>query len=348
MKASSTNSTILCSKLYIFIWVFFAALILFSRSYASPKEEKLMEYTQTKPYFGAYVTIHCFYSAKTNIAGIINDCWQKVEEMQNNMNVYSETGEIAKINKFGTFGVVVSESVFKLLTSSIAYSGLSGGAFDITVFPLVKLWKDAAGKAHLPDSKEIEEARSRVGFGKVILEAPNRVILCKKGMQIDLGGIVSGYACDQIAHILEAGGIANFMIDTGGEIFAKGKNKGSMPWTIGVQDPQDKNALLMTIELNNECVSTSGNYEKFYMIGSQRFSHIINPLTGYPQKDVISATVIAKTGTQADALSTALCVLGGIKSELLVSSLENVEALIVEYKEGKLITYNTGRFSSHQ
>ena len=134
------------------------------------------------------------------------------------------------------------------------------------------------------------------------------------------------------------------MIDGGGEIFCRGKDQGQKPWIIGVQDPFDKNKLHGVVKLENRGISTSGNYEKFYLIGQERFSHIINPFTAYPQKEAVSVTVIADTTQAANELSTAIAVLGAQKGIRLVNSLKNVEAIVIEKKEGKALLYKSKGF----
>lgn len=308
--------------------------------------KKIVEYKQSRPYLGAYVMIRCFYPTGKDISSSIKACWERMDQIQSRMNAYSKSGDVAKINNSGPNGATVHDDMYSLLEKCIGYSRFTNGAFDVTVFPLVELWKNAGKKGALPEKYALETALNKVGYKNLRLQPPDRVILAKKGMKIDLGAIVSGYACDELAGILDKGGIKNFLIDTGGEIYCRGKEAGRKPWRIGIQDPQNKSKILMAINIRNKCISTSGNYEKFYLIGKKRYSHIINPAIGYPEMEAISATVIAKTGAQADALSTALCVLGGAKGIKLLSSINNVDALVIENRDGKAIKYATPRFKS--
>jgi thiamine biosynthesis lipoprotein len=318
---------------------FMGTLFLCGCTHQNPQE-----YQETRAYLGANVTIRCFFDPQKDAASTIKKCWDKMDFIQQEMNAYSKTGDLARINKSSPRGVVVHQETYRLLKDCLEFSRLSKGAFDITVFPLVKLWKDAEVKGQLPDKEALEAAKSKVGYQKINLQGPSRIVLAQEGMRLDFGAVVSGYACDELAAILDAGGIKDYMIDTGGEIFCRGKEAGKIPWKIGIQDPADKNIVLMSFDLRDECASTSGNYEKFYTIEGARFSHIIDPRSGYPQEDVISATVIAPTGKQADALSTALCVLGGKKGIALANSLQGVRAIILEHKDGKTATYKTGGF----
>lgn len=308
------------------------------------KGGNLQEYKETRPYFGAYVTIHCFYDTRKDIPGLIKKCWERIDEIEQRMNAYAQKGDLAELNRSGISGARVHQDVYLLLEYSLSLSKVTKGAFDVTVFPLVEFWKNVEKEGRLPDKAAVAAAQSRVGYQNLRLEGRGKVSFSKQGMKVDLGGIVSGYACDEVAAILESHKINNFLIDTGGEVLCRGKNKGGVPWLIGIQDPQDKNKLIMTVELKDRCVSTSGNYEKFYTIEGEKLSHIIDPASGYPQKGTISVTVIAKTGKEADALSTALCVLGREKGMALIQRLPAVEALIVESKDGRIARFQTKSF----
>lgn len=348
MPSSSTFSTIYINKPRRFYKIrkfFFITVLLLSLG-TSLEARELKEYKATRPYLGAYVTIQCFYEAdqESLAAEAIQKCWGRMDQIQQEMNAYAQEGDVAEINRNGPQGVRVRQDVYRLLKDSLHFAQLAEGAFDVTVFPLVELWKDAEAQGRFPDQAELKAARDKVGYQNLRLEEPDRVVLAKPGMKVDLGGIVAGFACDEIAAILGSYGIKDFLVDTGGEIFCRGKNKGSEPWLVGIQDPQDKQGILMTIELNDSCASTSGNYEKFYTIEGTSLSHIIDPVSGYPQKDIISATVIAKSAELADALSTALCVMGSEKGMALIRRLDSVEALIIENKDGVTRKTQTEKF----
>ncbi|MBF0489299.1 MAG: FAD:protein FMN transferase [Candidatus Omnitrophica bacterium] len=310
------------------------------------KKRALIKYDETNPYLGAAVRIHCFYDSKIDISPIIKQCWEKVGQVQLHMNVYARTleGDLSKLNANGFEGVAVNQDVFHVIKESIEYSQLTKGAFDITTYPLVELWKKAGQQGKLPDEESLRSARDKVGYQNLELKKPNRVYFKKKGMKVDLGSPASGFVCDAIAQIFDKYKIKHYLVDGGGEIFCKGEDQGPKPWIIGIQDPFDKDKLYGVIKLKNKGVSTSGNYEKFYTIGKEKFSHIIDPRSGYPQKGAVSITVIAQTTQKANELSTALSVLGGQKGIELANSLKNVEAFVIEQKEGEVFYYQTKGF----
>ncbi|MBF0569179.1 MAG: FAD:protein FMN transferase [Candidatus Omnitrophica bacterium] len=309
----------------------------------------LKEYYEIRSYFGTTVWIHCFYDDKVDMSSAAKACWQKADLIQSYMNVYAEPreGNLSWLNKAGTQGIRVQEDIFKLLKHALAYCRLTDGAYDVTIFPLVQLWKNAAKEGRLPDKKLVESVKDQVGYQNVVLQGPDLVFFMKKGMMIDLGSPASGYFCDEVAAILDAHGIRHFMVDGGGELFCRGKNRGEIPWSVGVQDPFNKDKIFTAIDLQDKGISTSGNYEKFSTIGTEKFAHIIDPRTGYPQKGAASVTVVAETTQAANELSTALCVMGGRKGLEFIRSLKNVEALIIENQNDKIVEYRSRAFEKN-
>lgn len=313
-------------------------------------DQGLKEYYEARPYFGTMVSIHCYYDPALDMASIARKCWQKADDLQLNMNANGEAGkgDLARLNASGFEGVRVGQDVYQVIKQSLEYSRLTRGAYDVTVLPLVMLWKEAARQGHIPDKKALESAQEKVGYQFLRLQEPDVVFFMKKGMKVDLGSPASGYFCDVVADILTASGIQHFLVDGGGELFARGKNQGKTPWRIGIQDPFHKGKIISIVELKDQGVSTSGNYEKFYTIGTEKFSHIINPQTGAPQKNAVSVTVIASSAQAANELSTGLCVLGGEEGLKIIRTFKNVEALIVEEKDGKSAVYATALFQQPQ
>lgn len=328
-------------KRYILLIAVFISITIFLSGSASTRNYGLQEYKQARDFFGTYVSIHCFYEEKKDISKITQQCWERFKTIQASMNAQSTVGDVARINNLGFYGVQVSDDVYNLLKDSIELSRLTEGAFDVTVFPLVALWKAAAKVGQMPAEGTLAAAKNKVGYKYIRLETGNTVFLEKNGMKIDLGGIAKGYAVDQAARILDQNGIRHFLIDAGGDIYCRGLYDGKKAWQVGIQDPTRGNIVIDLLKIKDEAVTTSGDYERFYVIDGKKFSHIINPVTGYPQETVISATVIATKAYQADAISTALCVMGTQKGIDLIDSLNGVEAMIVKDTEGKALTYRS-------
>jgi len=152
--------------------------------------------------------------------------------------------------------------------------------------------------------KEIRTAQNSLGVSSLAFLPGNQVRLTKKNVEIDLGGIAKGYALDEGARILRENGFRNFLIDAGGDVFAGGCNCESQPWKIGLRDPRNPQKVLDVLYLSNMAVTTSGDYERYYKISGQRWSHIMNPITGYPSQGILSTTVVAPVAQESDAFST--------------------------------------------
>ncbi len=279
---------------------------------AGGSKEALERYRESRFLMGT--TVHVDVCVEASNAGKIKlayqQVWERLEDISWRMNVFDERSDVARINKAGLNVVAVGADTYYVLQKALDYTRLTQGAFDITVWPLIQLWKYSEEKNVFPSAAEILEAKQKVGSHKIRLLGDNRVQMLQRAVQIDLGGIAGGYAVDEAARILRENGITNFFIDDGGDIYAGGYNCERQPWRIGIGDPRDRAKMLDIIALSNASVTTSGNYERYYEIEGERLSHILNPLTGYPQKEVVSATMIAPTAIEADALATALCVLG--------------------------------------
>ncbi len=290
-------------------------------------------------------------SQKEELKKAVEVVWKRIANISWRINVYDDKSDVTRINSAAYFNPVTVESdTYQLIKDSLEYNHLTFGSFDITVWPLIKLWKESEKNNELPTQAQIEGVKKNMGADKIKCLEKNQVQLLNPQTKIDLSSITDGYAADEAARIFKENGFYDFLVDAGGELFVSGKNCEGTPWAVGVLNPQNTSGLIDVLQLSNEGVSTSGNYERYYQINGQRWSHIINPLTGYPQKDVISATVIAPRSLDADALSTALCVLGGQQGIALIDSLsEDLAALIIEQNDkGEIIFYKSAHYDSRR
>ena len=222
---------------------------------------------------------------------------------------------------------------------------LSGGAFDITVAPLVKAFgfgrKSDQIAAISPEM--IDSLRAFVGFDKVVL-IDHRVYKSDPRVQIDGGAVAKGQACDVIAELLRQNGCKNYLVDIGGEVVAKGKNAKGAPWHIGITKPNINNEgaqeeLQEILEVTDICMATSGNYRNFYYDGDVRRSHTIDPRTGYPvQHSVLSATVISSRCMRSDALATACMVLGKEEALAMIEQARDAACLLIVAQGDSLVT----------
>lgn len=248
-----------------------------------------------------------------------------------------EGSEIAIINAAAGSGdkVLVSDALFAGIETLLAVSAESGGAFDITMGPVVRLWNIdewAAGNntgAQIPGEDEIAEALAHTGYESIMAE--NGSIWIPAQMQLDMGAVGKGIACDRIAAFLKEQAAYGAVISVGGSVLTFGEKPDGTPWQVGIVNPLDTSSMLGTLSLEGQwCISTSGDYERYVEADGIRYHHILDPATGYPaQSGICSATVLCKSGILSDALSTACFILGAEEGIKLAQSY-GAEVLLVE------------------
>lgn len=239
-----------------------------------------------------------------------------LKEIDASMSTWLPASIISRINN-NDKSVVVDQYFIDVFNKSLEVSEKTDGLFDVTVGPLVNSWGFGLTKRTIPNRTKIDSVLHFVGYKMLKLEG-KKIIKAKPEIKIDFNAIAQGYSVDVLANYLDSKGIENYLVELGGELKAKGK-KENKNWKVGIDKPNEKSTsereLKAVINLNNKALATSGNYRKFYEEKGQKFSHIIDPRTGYPAKqNLLSATVIADDGITADAYSTAFMVMGLQKS----------------------------------
>ncbi len=228
----------------------------------------------------------------------------------------------------------IEDAEFATLTrEAIHYSRLSGGAFDPTVGPLVRSWGFGPEKKQIPDSAQVAELLSRTGIEHLSVRGDS-IVKDMPEILLDYNGIAKGYTVDKVALFLESQGVRNYLVNIGGEVRAEGKSPRGTAWILGIETPQKGfefgKSVIRRLELTGRALATSGNYRSFHQNGSRTWGHTINPKTGFPEENPLqSATVLAPTCTMADAIATALMVLGTERAQRLVEELEGVEAVLI-------------------
>lgn len=278
----------------------------------------------------------CAIIAGTGEAGKLDDYVRIVEpvmqEIDADLSLYRTNSELSRLNaRAGTGDIEAGLHLRENLKLAIRYGDLSRGAFDVTVGPVVRLWGFSGGKRPdvVPSDTDIEAARARVGYRALHLEG-KRARLDRAGMAVDLGGIAKGYAVDVCCDLLKAEGARDFTVNLSGNMRCFGRPVPGRSWRIGIRDPFDGKAVLGSINLEDGiAVSTSGNYERFVELDGHRYAHIIDPRTGRPVEGMAGVTVIAPSAAQADALSTALFVMGVQQGAQTLRGLVRTEALFV-------------------
>ena len=274
----------------------------------------------------------------------------EIHKVDDLMSDYKSDSEISRVNKNDAKTAVhLSQSTYEVLQRSIEFSKLTRGAFDITVGPLVDLFHSAEKKQVAPTKEQIAQAKSKVGFEKLKLDEQNRTVrFAVDGMRLDLGGIAKGYAVDKAVEAMQTGGAIGGMVDLGGDIRCFGTPlKGKKHWIIGLQNPNsDKDIagrdVMLKLQLANGAVATSGDYQQFVLIEGKRYSHIINRKTGTSTEGLSSVTIIANNATDADALATAVTVMGTEKGIALIEKLPGTEAILITSQPKFEIIKTTG------
>ncbi len=293
--------------------IFFTAIILLSSCSNPPKKINLAGEAQ-----GTYYSI-------TYYDGQNRDFRQSIDSLLNAFNqsvsLWEDSSIICRINR--NEPSVRTDSVFRdIFRIANQVSVRSNGAFDVSVGKLVAAWGFHKKQGIKPDSLLIAEIKSHIGYTKIHLQA-DKLLKEDTATGIDFNAIAQGYSVDMVGKFLETKGVADYLIDIGGEILGKGEKEDGNPWIVGIEKPADsamaERQLEATVPLTDMALATSGNYRKYYEVNGIRYSHTIDPATGYPVRHkLLSATVLAKTAAIADAWATAFMVMGEEKAMKLI------------------------------
>jgi FAD:protein FMN transferase len=247
------------------------------------------------------------------------------------------TTQISQVNKnAGIKPIKVDKEVYDLVGRAIKVSQITSGAFDISYASMDKIWKFDGSMKVMPTEEAIKKSVSKIGYKNIILDQKEQTIFLKnEGMKLGLGGIGQGYIADKVKELLLSKGCVSGIVNVSGDINAWGKQPDGKPWTVGIVNPLNKNKIFATFPLENSAVETSGSYEKYVVFNGNRYSHIIDPRSGYPAHGVVSVSVFAKQTEIADALATGIFVLGVEVGIDLVNQLKGIECVIVDDK-GKI------------
>lgn len=276
------------------------------------------------------------------------DCFSRLNGV---MSDYDKNSELRRLCDTAGSGqaVPVSEDLWNVLKASVDMAQKSHGAFDPTISPVVKLWRRARRRGEMPDPEKLAQARQLVDYRFIRFdESQKNIELTKPGMQIDLGGIATGYALDESIKALRKLGLTKFLIDASGDIVLGDPPPGKQGWIVGISRLDSQSPPGSYISLSNISIITSGDTMQYVEIGGRRYSHIIDPRTGLGLSDHSSVTVIAPTGTLADGLASAVSVLGPEDGLKLIESIPGTAAFIVRSPQGKTETYESCRWKHYE
>lgn len=258
---------------------------------------------------------------------------QKLNEFDQSLSTYNPNSVISRINR-NDDSVRTDEYFESMYAEARKVTENSGGAFDITVAPLVNAWGFGFGDQNRKEIPDVKEILEYTGFEKIKLE-DKKIIKSDKRIMLDASAIAQGQSSDIIGQLLESNGCENYMIEIGGEVACKGVNPSGKKWQIGIDKPVDSpfdndEELQTIVAISGEGLSTSGNYRQYYYKDGKKYAHTINPQTGYPvEHNLLSATVIAPTCMQADAYATAFMVLGVDKSLALCKRIPGMDCYLI-------------------
>jgi thiamine biosynthesis lipoprotein len=268
--------------------------------------------------------------------------------LDHSLSIYDPNSVISRINA-NVPGADADEYLIDVFKKSLEVTLVTEGAFDITVGPLVNAWGFGPEARTTLDQKKIDSLLQYVGMDKVKLEG-RQIRKSLPGIKLDVNAIAQGYSIDRVGKLLERKGVKNYLVEIGGELITRGSKKHHVPWVIGIDKPVDQSSpanreIQEILEVYNISLATSGNYRKFYIENGMKYSHTIDPKTGYPARNsLLSATVVACDCMTADAFATACMVMGLEKSRLLIREMDDLEAYFiysdakgdfqVEYSEG--------------
>ena len=255
----------------------------------------------------------------------------RIEKLISSWDKNSQTFQI-NLNA-GIKPVKVDKELFNLISRSLKISGLSQGAFDISYASLDKVWYFDKKMMEIPLEDEIRKSVSKVGFRNIILDKENQTVFLKiKGMKIGFGAIGKGYAADKAKFILLKNNVKSGIINASGDLTAWGKKPSGKDWMVAIVNPLNKSKIFSWLPIENKAVVTSGNYERFINFNGKLYSHIIDPRTGYPSQGILSVTIFSENAELADALATAVYVLGEEIGMNLINQLKGIDCIIINDK----------------
>ena len=285
--------------------------------------------------FDISIVAHDTLSAEANIDTVIAE----ISRIENLISDWKETSQVSEINRnAGIRPVKVDKELYELTKRAIRFSQMTSGAFDISFGSMEKVWKFDGSMTEIPSAEVVRRSVAKVGYKNIILDSLNSTVFLKlDGMKIGFGSIGKGYAADRGRARMMARGIKAGIVNASGDMSTWGAQPDGKDWTIGITNPFNTKKLLGKINLKEASVATSGNYEKFVEIEGKRFSHIINPATGYPATGLSSVTVVGPEAEKANGFSTAIIVLGEEAGLEIIKRNTGYQCVIVT-DAGKIIT----------
>ena len=316
------------AKLIIALLVFFVLTGFVSTCGAF---DELSRFEGTKKCMGVEFKIVVYADTAENASKAIEAAYERIEQIESRLSDYRASSEVNQLSASSPHEEFqdVSVDLWNVACRAYQISRKTDGAFDVTVGPLTKMWRYARTRKKLPDQRMLDEAKRAVGYEYIEFDhTKKRLRLTHRDMRLDFGGIGKGYAADQAIKVLKDNGIASALVDASGDIVASDPPPGKPAWVVAIKNLRDRDSQT-SVKLFNQAIATSGDAFQYLEIDGVQYSHILNPKTGIGVTTQSQVTVIANSATLADALASAVSVLGPEKGINLIESIENVEAQVM-------------------
>jgi len=286
-------------------------------------------YSDGRDKMGTRVEIRLWHDDGAEAERLIEAGMREFDRIEAAMSTYRPDSQITRINeKAADDPVVVGPELFLLLERALALSALTDGAFDITYDSVGQLYDYREQRK--PTATEIDRNLPAIDYRLVELDSETSTVrFLRPGVRINLGGIAKGYSCESVVALLVKHGVTNALVTAGGDTRLLG-DRGNGPWIVGIRDPDDASGIVTRLALDDEAVSTSGDYERFFFEGDVRYHHILNPATGQSVSGVRSVTIVGPDATMTDGLSTSVFVLGPDAGLALIETLPDYEAIVID------------------
>jgi len=333
-KKRESKSSWRIFNIFVFCLLLVALIIWLGQS----QRKRLFKETRTSLY--TLVSITAVTQSEDQARTAISEAYGELERLGRLLNFYADDSELTAINRnAGIKPVRVSPDTLEIIQAAIYAGEQTEGGFDVTVGPIVKLWD--FNEETLPDAASIAEQLPFVGYRNIVVDAAaSTVFLRKAGVQMDLGGIIKGFAADKAIAVLKKNGIEGGIVAVAGDIRVFGRQPDGRPWRVGVQNPRQKSeddVLLASLNLEDKGISTSGDYQRYFIRDGVRYHHLLNPKTGFPENLCQSVTIIAPAATLTDPFATGIFVMGPKKGLAVLDRL-GIGGIIVDQNGTVLMT----------
>lgn len=318
-------------KVFLFFWI---CVFFFG---CNSEEVKLVK--ETRFLMGTLFDITVSHPDVEEAKKAIEKVFEEIRRIELLTSKFNLKSEVSQINQHADDNALaVSSEVYELLRKSIYYSQLTEGAFDVTVGPILDLWDFENEKNVIPSSENLSRQLLLVDFRNVLLGINNHVNLIKSGMKLDLGGVAKGYAVDRGIEILRKKNINNAILNGGGDLKCIGEKSPGSPWKIGIRHPRNLASVIASIEGKDIAMATSGDYQNYFITNNVRYHHLLDPVTGQPAQGLRSVTIISKDTILADAMATAVFIMGAEKGLKFIESQTQLEGFLINSAGEKFIS----------